>query len=84
LLCKQFQLLIISRVVGHQGVLTVVVHDHPAVVQLDDCRVSVGVLDGQVQGGLAAPRTHHHQLDVVHQAQRLGDGGSLVEQVLRP
>ena len=82
LLCNQCQLFIVSRVVGHDGVLTAVVDHGFAARELDDRRVPAGVFEREMNGGLPPVCLHHHRLECVHQGQRIGDGACLVEQIL--
>ena len=84
LCCKQLQLFGVGRVVGHQGEVAPVVHDELTGGELQDRRVPFGVLDGEVHRRLEPVGTHHDELDSVHQVQRLGHGGGLIEQVLHP
>ena len=81
---QQFQLLVISRVVGHQGELPAVVDDGVPAGELDDGRVAAAVLEREMEVGVVAVGVDHEHVDAVHQGQRLGNGIRLIQQVLQP
>ena len=81
---QQGELLVVGRVVGHDAEPAPVVDDALAADVLDDRRVAVRILEGEVHGGARAARLGHHDLHVPEQVQGLRDSSSAVEKVLRP
>ena len=81
---KQFQLLVVGRIIGHQGELTAVVSDGATADELDDRRIAVAVFQCQMNVGVVAAHGDLEQVDAVHQRNGLGHRRCLIQQILQP